>query len=176
VLDHGGNIKRHGFFEDDPVWSLDSSTKDAGEEGTRPTIECPKCSAIYRGGKCRSCGYEPTPKERGGQGLEFDGSELREVKKESAKPKAAKTPEELMVSALYIAGKSNRTWGQCCGIFNGMAKTQGNPEYKIPATVTVGGHRYRMVRFGSLDSKRRISALYPFTGSVKSHGGAYCES
>ncbi len=59
-LDHGGNILRHGFFEDDPQWSLDITTKEAGEQGTRPTIACPRCSSIYRGGKCRNCGYEPS--------------------------------------------------------------------------------------------------------------------
>ncbi len=172
VLDHGGNVLRHGFFEDDPQWSLDITVKDAGEQGTRPTIECPRCQAIYRGGKCRSCGYEPSQKERRGQGLEFDGSELKEVKREEAKTVKVKSAEQLMVQALYAAGRSGRTWRQCCGIFNGLCKKQGS-EYRIPGSVEIGGHRYNLVRAGSEDGGRRVGDLYPFTVSRGGHGGEY---
>ena len=58
--------------EDDPEWSLDRSVTDGAGVSDRPTIECPKCQAIYRGGKCRNCGYEPSKKERKGQGLDFN--------------------------------------------------------------------------------------------------------
>lgn len=172
VLDHGGNVLRHGFFEDDPAWSLDITTKEPGEQKTRPTIECPKCQAIYRGGKCRACGYEPSRAERRGQGLEFDGRELKEVKREEAKPTKGKSAEDLMVSALYIAGKSGRTWRQCCGIFNGLCKKQGS-DFRIPSSVTVGGHCYRIVRAGSDDGGRKVGDLYPFTVQRGGHGGDY---
>jgi DNA repair protein RadD len=168
VLDHGANVARHGFFEDDPAWTLDITTKEPGEQGARPTIECPRCSCIYRGGKCRNCGYEPTPKERRAQGLQFDGRELKEVSREEETKPKEKTAEELMVSALYRAGRSNRTWRQCVGIFKGMNEKQGT-NHRVPSTVLVGGFRYRMLRYGSDDSHRRVSALYPFT--VGQHGG-----
>lgn len=171
VLDHGGNIKRLGFFEDDPQWSLDISTKDPGEAGARPTIECPRCQAIYRGGKCRNCGYEPTPRERRAQGLEFDGTELKEVTREERKATKVKSAEELMVSALYKAGRSGRTWRQCVGIFKSFCEKQGTPHH-VPRTVTIGEHRYSMVRFGSDDASRRVAALYPFVGKG-GHGGDY---
>lgn len=171
VLDHGGNLARNlGFFEDDPEWNLDITTKDPGETGPAPTIECPKCSAIYRGGKCRSCGYEPTPKERSGQGLEFDGSELKEVtSKEKAKPNI-KSAEDLMVSALYQAGRSGRTWRQAVGIFKSKSEKQGT-NYRVPKTVSIGEHRYDMIRYGSDDANRRVEMLYPFVSGK--HGGDY---
>ncbi len=170
VLDHGGNLKRDlGFFEDEHHWTLDITTKDPGEVGTRPTIECPKCQAIYRGGLCRSCGYEPKPKERRAQGLEFDGTELKEVKREEKKPKV-KSAHDLMVSALYMAGRSGRTWRQCVGIFKGKCEKQGTP-HRVPRTVTVGGHRYEMIHYGSEDSNRRVGVLYPFVSGA--HGGDY---
>ncbi len=177
VIDHGGNIKRHepyGFFEDDPPWSLDVTTKDPGEVGSRPTIECPKCQALYRGGRCAHCGYEPTSRERRGQGLEFDGSELVEVtRKKKTKPKV-KSAEELMVSALYAAGKSRRNWKQCFKIFKDLCREQGT-NYNVPKTVTIGkdeyARRYKMLRYNSEDIGRRVSILYPFvTGQ---HGGDY---
>ncbi len=172
VLDHGGNLKRGlGFFEDDPPWSLDITEKDPGEAGIRPTIECPRCKAIYRGGKCAHCGYEPTPKERKSQGLEFDGSELTEIKrKEKPEPKS-KTPEAMMVSALYMAGRSGRTWKQCVGIYLSKCERQGT-KHRVPHAVHVAGKTYSMIRFGSMDGTRRVSSLFPFTVG-KPHGGKY---
>lgn len=172
VLDHGGNVLRHGFFEDDPKWSLDISSKEPSEHKTRPTIECPQCNTVYRGGKCRNCGYEPSSEGRKGQGLEFDGQELVEVKEK--KPTKTKTAEQLMISALYIAGKSGRTWRQCCGIFNGMCKKQGS-SYRIPSYVNVGGQRYTMPRMGSSDGGRKVGVIFPFTTQKGNHSGEYLE-
>lgn len=172
VLDHGGNVARHGFFEDDFPWSLDRTTKDAGEAGTRPTIACPQCDAIYRGGKCRRCGYEPTTKERQSEGLEFDGTELREVKRTSKKAKAEKSPEELMIGVLYAAGRSGRTWKQAVGMFYRECEKTGQ-RHRVPKTVEVGGQRYGMLPHGSDDGGRRVGDLFPFTRSRGGHGGEY---
>ncbi len=170
LIDHGGNIKRLGFFEDPRDWSLDITTKDPGEAGARPTIECPKCSAIYRGGLCAHCGYEPTPRERRGQGLEFDGSELKEFKRK-VKTAKVKSAEELMVSALYAASRSGRTWKQCVGIYKRHCEKQGTP-HRVPRTINVAGCRYNMIQFGSDDGGRKTAILYPFFAGGK-HGGRY---
>lgn len=171
VLDHGGNLKRGlGFFEDDPPWTLDITTQEPGDVLARPTIECPKCHAIYRGGKCRYCGYEPTPRERKAQGLVFDGTELKEVVRTEQKAPTVKSAEELMVSALYKAGRSGRTWRQAVGIFKSQCEKQGT-NYRVPKTVTVGEHRYEMIRYDSDDGNRRVSVLYPFVSGQ--HGGSY---
>jgi superfamily II DNA or RNA helicase len=170
VLDHGGNIKRGlGLFEDDPHWTLDITTKDPGECAPRPVIECPKCKALYRGGRCKYCGYEPTPPERKAQGLVFDGSELVEVKKEE-KPKKEKTSEQLMISSLYRAGKSGKTWRQCVRIFKDASKKQCT-DYEIPKFVTVAGNKYEMLGPDSLDGGMRVRDLYPFTVSRGDHSG-----
>jgi len=125
--------------------------------------------AIYRGGKCRNCGYEPTPRERRGQGLEFDGRELKEVKR-TEKKKTVQTAEAMMVSALYKAGRSGRTWRQAVWIFKRLCEKQGTPHH-VPKRVTVGEYRYEMIQFGSQDASRRVSALYPFANGE--HGGPY---
>lgn len=172
VLDHGSNVQRLGFFEDDPKWSLDISSKEPGEHKTRPTIECPQCSCVYRGGKCRNCGYEPSRKERQGQGLEFTGTELKEVKRKD-KPVKVKSADELMLKALYIAGKSKCTWRRCCTIFGDLCKSQGTANYQIPSSVMAGGNRYRMLRFGSPDAGRQVRQLFPFTTERNNHSGDY---
>lgn len=174
VLDHGGNIQRHGFFEDDPAWSLDVTTKDSGEQGTRPTVECPNCSAIYRGGRCRNCGYEPTKKERQSQGLEFDGTELREIKRAETPPKnKTPTPQELMVQCLYRAGKSARTWKQCFGIFKRECERY-SVNYRVPKTVTIAGKQYAMPQWNDPNGGRKVAALYPVINGQ--HGGEYLVS
>ena len=173
IIDHGGNLLPRGLslFEDDIHWSLDISEKDPGEAGIRPTIECPRCKAIYRGGRCAHCGYEPTPKERKSQGLEFDGTELTEIKrKEKPKPKE-QTPQQLMVRALYMAGRSGRTWKQCVGIYLSLCAKQGT-KHRVPNYIEVAGKRYSMLKYGSMDGTRRVSSLFPFTVG-KPHGGKY---
>lgn len=170
VIDHGGSVMRHGFFEDDPQWSLTNETQKTGEVNARPTIECPRCDAIYRGGKCRNCGYEPAPKGTKSQGLEFDGRDMKEVSRSERSVKT-KGAEELMTSAMYMAGKSGRTWKQCMGIYFALNRKQGTA-HKIPRSVTVAGNRYRMVPYGSVDGGRKVRDLYPFTVK-EGHAGAY---
>ena len=126
--------------------------------------------AIYRGGKCKSCGYEPTPSQRRAQGLQFDGTELKEYKRVERK-KTVQSPEALMVSALYMAARSGRTWRQAVGIFKSKCEKQGTP-HRVPRAVSVGQHRYEMIRYGSFDANRRVSVLYPFANGG-GHGGDY---
>lgn len=161
VIDHGNGIERHGFFEDSIPWTLDWSERPSKDHVARPKIECPKCSAVYRGGRCSHCGYEPNKGERRSQGLEFDGSELKEVKKkERAKP-GPQSCEEIMVSALYASGRSGRTWKQALAIAYSKAKQQGI-QFKVPKRFEVGGRVYKPVPYGSTDGSRRVRDLYDF--------------
>ena len=162
VIDHAGNIKRHGFFEDEIEWTLAVEVDAVKDFEAKPAIKCPMCERVYRGGAC-VCGYEPTKSERKAQGLEFDGRELVEI---SRKPKAEsvkkKTCEELMIAALYRAGKSGRTWKQAVGIAKRMAEEQGT-RFRVPRAIEVAGREYRMIPYGDPDCGRRVSALYGFT-------------
>lgn len=164
VLDHGGNVAFHnpyGFFEDDVPWEIENTDKAPIEVAPRPTIECPSCSAIYRGGMCKNCGYEPTKKERAQQGLDFDRGELVPLKKDETKPKV-KTNHDIMVAALFQAGRSGRTWKQAYGLAREMAEDQGT-KFRCPRTVTVAGQEFRMVPYGDSNSTRRVKAIFPWT-------------
>jgi DNA repair protein RadD len=62
ILDHAGNVKRHGFPDDDRAWSLDAgrrpSRRNAADDG--PAVrQCPACFAINRAGvdTCSECGH-----------------------------------------------------------------------------------------------------------------------
>jgi DNA repair protein RadD len=162
VLDHANGIRQHGFFEDEVQWTLEWGERPSKEHAPRATVECPSCGAVYRGGKCAQCGYEPTKRERRSQGLEFVGGELQEVKKRDRKEQAKKSCEELMISGLYVAGKRGGTWGQAWYVAKGMADKQGTA-FRVPATVEVAGQRYRTIPYGHPDSKLRIRDTYGFT-------------
>lgn len=162
TLDHGGNLlnsRNLGFFEDQVDWTLEAKTKDVGEGNVRAQITCPNCSSVYRGGKCRSCGYEPTPKERKAQGLVFTGGELHEIQRQKSKEKKKQTCEQIMVSCLYKAGRSGRTWKQAVGMAYGIAKSQGT-KMRIPRFVEVGGQRIQMLEYGHPDSGQRVKYLF----------------
>lgn len=159
VLDHADGIRKHGFFEDDIQWSLEWGERPAKTNETRPNVECPSCGAVYRGGQCRACGYEPTKSERKAQGLEFIGGELQEVKRKETKEPKKKTCEQIMIAALYRAAHSNRTFAAACAMARDDASKQGT-QMRIPAIIEIGGHRYRMIPYGNLASKRKVKDVY----------------
>jgi len=162
ILDHADGIRKHGFFEDDIAWTLEWGERPSSTHEARATVECPSCGAVYRGGKCRQCGYEPTARERKSQGLEFVGGELREITRDDKKPKAKKTCAELMTMAIYVAGKRGLTFGAAWHIARREAEKQGM-KFRVPARFEVAGREYRPIPFGHPDAKLRVRDTYGFT-------------
>ena len=68
ILDHGGNVDRHGMPHEDREWSLDDKPRTVG---SIPLKACPECFAMIGAamGTCPHCGHEfpapvsPEPKE-----------------------------------------------------------------------------------------------------------------
>lgn len=162
VLDHATGIKDHGFFEDEVEWTLEWGERPSRTHEPRDSLECPSCGAVYRGGLCRQCGYEPTAKERKQQGLVFDGGELREVKRKERSKTAKKTCAQIVTSALFIAGKRGLTFGQAWHIAKEMATRQGT-KLRVPAVIEIAGNEYRTIPYGHPDSKRRVEDTYGIT-------------
>ena len=162
VLDHANGVRKHGFFEDDTAWTLEWGERPSKEHAARATVECPQCQAVYRGGKCSHCGYEPTPRQRRAQGLEFVGGELREVKRKDRQEKKKRSCEDLLIQALYIAGRSNKTFGTAWHIAKQNAERQGTT-FRVPATFEVYGRTYRSIPYGNPDGKLKVRDTYGFT-------------
>lgn len=97
VIDHGGNITKHGFADDEIEWTLDPTTnindKCRDDFDNQPPekkpITCPNCKTSYRGQrKCPNCGCEPAvPKGE----VEHTDDILVEIKREQ---KPLVSPEE----------------------------------------------------------------------------------
>lgn len=65
ILDFGNNIREHGFWEQDRVWTL---VKKKKRDGIPPVKDCPDCGAMLPASAkdCEYCGhhFEPTQKEK----------------------------------------------------------------------------------------------------------------
>lgn len=161
VIDHGGSIARLNlFFADEIEWVLTAERDKDLEHKAKPVIACPDCGRQYRGGAC-TCGYEPTPKELKDVGLEWAAGELVEIKKKDKPAGKKMTCEEILIQALYQAGRSNRTWSQAWGICKRAAEKQGTA-FRCPKTFTVGGRVYKSVMWDSPDRHLRVSQLFDF--------------
>jgi len=88
ILDHAGNVYKHGYLNERVEWTLEgSAAKRRGEEIPMTAIrQCAACYAIYTGLKCTECGAEKTPtpreiKQREGELAELQECQLRRAKR-----------------------------------------------------------------------------------------------
>lgn len=161
VIDHADNVHRLGYFEDDVDWTIDATRDTVKDHEARPSITCPKCKAVYRGGKCQMCGYEPTQRERKQQKLQFDGTELQEINRSTHK-RGEYSHEKLMVSKLFMAGRAGLTFKAAVAIAGQEAAKKGQ-KFRVPHKVKIAGQDYYMPEYGSPDGERRVRALFPVT-------------
>ena len=90
--------------------------------------------------------------------------ELKEVKRrERDRSKSEpKSCEQIMISALYAAGRTGKTWRQALAIAYREAGKQGT-QFKVPSRFEVGGRVYRAVRYGdAIQAERLVKDLYDF--------------
>jgi len=68
VLDHVGNLLRHGLAEDERKWSLEGRDKKAGKSESLNMLQCDQCFCLYssRSRECPECGrVKPAPEPVG---------------------------------------------------------------------------------------------------------------
>lgn len=81
VIDHGGNVYRHGYPDEDIPWTLDTGKKIEQvvnewrtSQGERSPIACPKCHRYReRGHVCPFCGHQS---QRKGRQVDFAAGDL----------------------------------------------------------------------------------------------------
>ncbi len=83
VLDHAGNVHRHGFAVDERLWTLDGERALVPPEHRvieRPEakqLTCPDCQCVFTGSRvCPECGYYFAPKGREVQTLDGELVEI----------------------------------------------------------------------------------------------------
>ena len=89
ILDHVGNVMRHGFPDDARAWSLADGLRRNRATSAAPTVRtCPSCYAAFKPQPlCPVCGTDCAPKAKRGM-TQVDG-ELQELKRESVRQRIA---------------------------------------------------------------------------------------
>jgi DNA repair protein RadD len=78
LLDHAGNVLRHGFITDEPQVFLEGWKKN--ERGPKVTM-CEECFVIFEGPECHVCGWSrPVAPGGGDRDVEIEGGILEELK------------------------------------------------------------------------------------------------
>jgi superfamily II DNA or RNA helicase len=84
IIDHVGNVQRHGLPDAHHSWTLDRREKRASKvDDSIPVRTCPECVSVYERTftACPYCGHKPIPAERGGP--EFVDGDLTELDAET---------------------------------------------------------------------------------------------
>jgi DNA repair protein RadD len=81
ILDHVGNVTRHGFPDDIRQWSLEHGAKRASGSQPAPSVRtCPACFAAFRPApQCPVCGANCAPVPR--RAMQQVDGELKELKR-----------------------------------------------------------------------------------------------
>jgi len=81
IIDHAGNVVRHGLPDAVRVWSLENRSKRvaAEDDDIIPVKSCPMCSSVFERyiKACPECGYVPEPSSRNGP--EYVDGDLTEI-------------------------------------------------------------------------------------------------
>lgn len=115
ILDHAGNIARHGLPDMERTWSLEGREKDKKNKNDTPLMICANCFATFAPRRvCPECGHakEVTPRE-----IEERDGELEEITRDMAASRdvrrdqgMARTLEDLVRIATARGYKRPHEW------------------------------------------------------------------
>lgn len=119
ILDHAGNLLRHGLPDQPREWSLDGLDRSRAKAVSGPPVrQCMGCFAVFVASAraCPECGMVPEYAGRTIEEVEGELAEVRRVEMEEAKKVErrqvgmAKTLDDLMDVARQRGYKSPHTW------------------------------------------------------------------
>lgn len=98
IQDHSDNALHFGFPDEDVDWTLDSKKKAQDlhrnkqkEKQKKDPYACEKCSTVYRGPHCPSCGHKP---EKRGKDVAMSNEELAELERKKRNKNATQTDKQ----------------------------------------------------------------------------------
>lgn len=88
IMDHAGNVGRHGLPDADREWSLEGRRKGEKRAPVESVRQCERCACAFesRRSECPECGWRPAVNIRE---IEKVDGELTEVDKDAARERAA---------------------------------------------------------------------------------------
>jgi superfamily II DNA or RNA helicase len=124
ILDHGGNVQRHGFAEDRRSWSLADGLVTRKTKACESLHTCRLCLAIFAGQVCPLCQHERAPTR----------AEINEKRKELEKLERSQmdqTELELEYKKfLWWAKKTGRPPGAAYGRFKNLFQRAPDPAWQ----------------------------------------------
>jgi DNA repair protein RadD len=112
ILDHAGNISKHGLAEDEREWSLEGQDKKKKPAEASTHRQCAGCYAMYPRllTACPECGWTPPPPEP--KEFEHSDEELVEIRRQPVQMllAEAKTRADLKLIAKAKGYKAGWIW------------------------------------------------------------------
>lgn len=110
IIDHVGNVERHGLPDAHRIWTLDRKDKRNSNTNITTVKSCPSCTAVYdRIYKvCPFCGYKPVPTGRSspeqvdGDLIELDALTLAKMRGEIEKVDMDKETYRIELQSKYV--------------------------------------------------------------------------
>jgi len=132
ILDHAGNVTRHGLPDDPREWSLDSKPRSKCK--AKPSLSvrlCPKCYGAMPPGRmsCAICGhtFAPTPRqvdEVEGELQEMSEADIQRMRREKKREQGrAQTVEQLTKVGRDRGYKNPRRWAE--NVMSGRMRRRG---------------------------------------------------
>jgi superfamily II DNA or RNA helicase len=122
ILDHVGNVTRHGFPDDHRDWTLDDGIRRTAGTAAPSVRTCPECYAAFKPQPiCPVCGAQCAPitnrkiRELAGELQELKRSEMRQARRKQG---TARTLEQL----LALANERGYSPGWAYRIFHARGK------------------------------------------------------
>lgn len=159
IIDHVGNVLRHGLPDAPRSWSLERREKRAKSDTSDviPVKACPQCTAVYERiyKECPFCGFTPLPMARSGP--EFVDGDLTELSPEALAAMRGEVDEvdmELEAFRAILAAKRVPQIGQM-SLVKKHAQKQETQRILREAIAWWGGHQRAAGREDS-ESYRRF--------------------
>lgn len=111
IIDHVGNVYRHGLPDEDREWSLEGKKKKPGAPREFLLKQCPKCYQCHRPGPiCSICGHvypvaeREEPERKAGELAEILELEKKKRKEEVKQARDVVTLEQIAMARGYAPG------------------------------------------------------------------------
>jgi DNA repair protein RadD len=161
IIDHVGNVMRHGLPDTPHEWSLEAASSKAAKSVVNIKI-CPDCYAVYEKYKkvCPQCGYYPEPRSRTSveevdgdlcelteETLEMLRGKIREIDKTDAQVAAELSIKHCPFVGILAAVKRNKERNDAQGRLRELIAFYGGA-IKAQGLTDAGGYRLFYHHFG----------------------------
>ncbi len=152
LIDHSGAVFRHGFPDEDTIWTLegdaDAEFKKNHDEGkTEPVHYCKNCESLFKTPSCPICGKMPSKPPRSifaAPPMDISGEVLTEAERQTvAQMNSHDEKVKHWMRCLGVASQRNGTFGMAGAIYK--TKYSEWPGDNFPCVPDRGGWKTKIL-------------------------------